>query len=89
MVSPCPEIIIEKLNPNCEYIVIACDGIWDVMSSQETIEFVTQGRQTKKGKSSVKSIIDDLLDACCANSIDENNGLGTDNMSCIVVELKK
>jgi serine/threonine protein phosphatase PrpC len=89
MVSPCPEFIIEKISPNTEYVVIACDGIWDVMSSQETVEFINQARGTKRGKGSVKAIVDDLLDACCANSIDENNGLGTDNMSCIIVELKK
>jgi len=89
MVSPCPEFIIEKINPNTEYVVIACDGIWDVMTSSETVEFINQARTTKRGKSSLKAIVDDLVDACCANSIDENNGLGTDNMSAIIVELKK
>jgi protein phosphatase 2C family protein 2/3 len=33
IVSAYPDVSIEKLAPECEFIVVACDGIWDCMTS--------------------------------------------------------
>jgi protein phosphatase 2C family protein 2/3 len=33
IVSAYPDITIEKITPDCEFIIVACDGIWDCMSS--------------------------------------------------------
>ncbi len=37
MITCVPEIKIEKLNKNHDFLVIACDGIWDCLTSQECI----------------------------------------------------
>lgn len=40
-VTALPEFVIEERQPaKDEYIVLACDGIWDVMSSQEVVDKV-------------------------------------------------
>lgn len=39
-VTAFPEIIIEGRDAEDQFIVLACDGIWDVMSSQEVVEKV-------------------------------------------------
>ena len=39
-VTAFPEIIVEERDKDDEFIVLACDGIWDVMSSQEVVEKV-------------------------------------------------
>lgn len=37
-VSPIPDIILQTRNPEQdEFVVVACDGIWDVMSNQECV----------------------------------------------------
>ena len=33
MVSGYPEVIIETLRPDHDFLIIACDGIWDCMTS--------------------------------------------------------
>lgn len=35
-----PEIFKYKLSPKDKFIVLACDGLWDVMSNQEVVNFV-------------------------------------------------
>lgn len=39
-VSFIPDIRIVELHPEDEFIVVACDGLFDVMSNQEIIEFI-------------------------------------------------
>lgn len=43
-----------------EYIVIACDGLWDCMSHQEVVDFIAKhkaehGRKVREGKEDEKS----------------------------------
>uniref|UniRef100_A0A183EST0 protein-serine/threonine phosphatase n=1 Tax=Gongylonema pulchrum TaxID=637853 RepID=A0A183EST0_9BILA len=39
IVTACPDVIVRDLTYNHEFIILACDGIWDVMSNQEVVEF--------------------------------------------------
>lgn len=39
MVSVVPEIIVEPMKPDHEFLIIACDGIWDCMTSQQAVTF--------------------------------------------------
>ena len=41
-VSAFPDVRIEPINPQTQFVLLACDGIWDVKTSQEAIDFVTQ-----------------------------------------------
>lgn len=36
-----PELISQSRTPEDEFIVLACDGIWDVMSSQDVVSYVS------------------------------------------------
>lgn len=41
LVSPAPEIFIEARRPEeDEFLVLACDGIWDVMSNEDVCQFI-------------------------------------------------
>ena len=35
-----PDVLTKKIADNDEFIIIACDGIWDVMNSQYAVSFV-------------------------------------------------
>ena len=40
-----PDIFTHKLNSGDDFMVLACDGIWDVMSNKEVVDFVYQNPQ--------------------------------------------
>ncbi|XP_022705831.1 probable protein phosphatase 2C T23F11.1 isoform X2 [Varroa jacobsoni] len=40
IVTAFPDVTVEPLTPDHEFVVLACDGIWDVMSNEEVIEFI-------------------------------------------------
>ena len=42
-----PEIFKIKLNKEDKFFVIACDGLWDVMSNQEVIDFINNNKNKR------------------------------------------
>lgn len=46
MISPLPDVRSLTLTPKDSFVVIACDGIWNSMSSQEVCDFVLERLDT-------------------------------------------
>ncbi|KAL0074062.1 phosphatase 2C-like domain-containing protein [Phycomyces blakesleeanus] len=76
-----PDITEHELTDYDEFMVIACDGIWDCMTSQEVVDFV---RQHLRDRMKIKDICEALLDNCLADEV-TNTGIGCDNMTVIIV----
>ena len=85
MITAQPDIIAHRIKPEDEFLVVACDGIWDVMSSQAVVDFV---RPRLRQRRPPASIAEELFDHCMADDPKQSSGLGGDNMTCIVVQLK-
>ncbi|CAB3402543.1 unnamed protein product [Caenorhabditis bovis] len=83
VVTALPDVIIDKLTPDHEFIVLACDGIWDVMSNQEVVDFV---RERFAQKRDPQAICEELLIRCLAPDC-QMGGLGCDNMTVVIVGL--
>ena len=49
IISARPQIVQEKVTPQDRFLVIACDGLWDVLSNQEVCDYVLNG--LNEGKS--------------------------------------
>lgn len=49
MVSAYPEVIVDTITPNHDFLILACDGIWDCLTSQQAVDFVYEQRK-KMGK---------------------------------------
>lgn len=81
-----PDVIIQTLDPkHDEFLVVACDGIWDCYKSNDLIELIRH--QLAQGKK-LTEINEIILDNCIgmANTI---TGIGFDNMTIIVVALHR
>uniref|UniRef100_A0A671QIM0 Protein phosphatase 1G n=1 Tax=Sinocyclocheilus anshuiensis TaxID=1608454 RepID=A0A671QIM0_9TELE len=85
MISALPDVKVLTLNEDHEFMVIACDGIWNVMSSQEVLDFVNERLKTEAGKNRpLSAIIEELLDHCLAPDT-SGDGTGCDNMTCMII----
>ena len=78
-----PDIISHASTPEDEFLIIACDGIWDVLKSQETVDFVR--RCLADGKQ-LHEICEMMMDKCVAPDSDWG-GVGCDNMTVLIVAL--
>lgn len=75
LVSPEPEITIIERHPTDEFLILACDGIWDVMDNTDLCEFV---RYKLKIEPSLENVCSAVLDVCLRKG-------SRDNMSIIIV----
>ncbi|KAJ8416072.1 hypothetical protein AAFF_G00380940 [Aldrovandia affinis] len=86
MISALPDVKVLTLNEDHDFMVIACDGIWNVMSSQEVVDFVSVRIKAEESSEvrALSSIVEELLDHCLAPDT-SGDGTGCDNMTCIII----
>ncbi|KAH8234576.1 hypothetical protein KR032_012196, partial [Drosophila birchii] len=86
MISALPDIKKLIITPEDEFMVLACDGIWNYMSSEEVVDFVRLRLKEKNMKLSI--ICEELFDNCLApNTL--GDGTGCDNMTAVIVQFQK
>merc|ERR1711997_651641 len=97
MISPVPDIRTLQIDTTKDsYIVLACDGIWNSLTSQEVVDFVsermdklcsTEGDQKDPTTQHLKTICEELFEHCLAPDT-MNDGTGMDNMTAVIVKLR-
>lgn len=88
-----PDIRMEEITPSDEFIILACDGIWDVLSNQQAVDFVRERLLNKETNqinldADLVQIATECLDHCLAPET-KPPGLGCDNMTLIIVLLEE
>lgn len=61
LVSPEPEIYVERRQDDDEFLVLACDGIWDVMTNEDLCAFV---RSRLLINNDLEAITNHVVDTC-------------------------
>jgi serine/threonine protein phosphatase PrpC len=78
MVTPVPEITFHCREPALDqFIAIACDGIWDVISSEKCAELIST--IFNEGEQSTALVCEEVLDQCYAKG-------SLDNMTIILIK---
>lgn len=100
-ISPVPDLTFIPLCNEDDFIILACDGIWDVMTEQQCVTHVqTQWTRIKKelldkGETLTdgeicEMIASDICDTCLAPTPfdPDTAGAGCDNMTAMVIRIK-
>lgn len=79
-----PEITEHLMTDLDEFVVLACDGIWDCLTDQQVIDFI---RNKLCEEMSLGAICEALMDYCLSDSAlsRKNHGIGCDNMTVVIV----
>ncbi len=85
-VIPLADVTIHTRKPNRDlYLVLACDGIWDVMKNEEVIELV-QKQVEIRSKVAPEFLLPDVADGLLNECLDKDS---RDNLSAIVVSFQQ
>ena len=78
-----PEITKIEYTDDIDFIIMGCDGVWDCVKRQLVCEFVD--KQIKESPNrKLSEILGEIFDKCVSPVW--GRILGTDNMSCIIIQ---
>jgi serine/threonine protein phosphatase PrpC len=79
-VSPIPDVIVQNRNKELdEFIIVACDGIWDVQSNYEAVKTVAD--IFAEGESDLGLVAEEVLDTCLMMG-------SKDNMTALILQFE-
>lgn len=84
MVTAFPDIKSVKITKETQFLVLATDGVWDMLSPQECVDFVN----ARLNKQPLEKTLEELLNACVTEDVRLSGGIGCDNATCILVQFK-
>ncbi len=85
MITAQPDIRRFDIQAEDEFMILACDGIWDCMTNQEAVDFT---RQRLQAGMSPMDVTKEACDFCLSEDPRKTTGIGGDNMTCMVVVFK-
>ncbi|CAJ1351500.1 unnamed protein product [Effrenium voratum] len=80
-----PEIRSIQLDDDDEFLVLACDGCFELHTSQKVVDIV---RDALRAGVTVKQAAEELVDQSCSPNLVKTRGKGGDNCSAIIVKFR-
>ncbi len=87
MITAAPELTSTSIS-DVDFIFLGCDGVYDCLTNQEIVDFINL-RLKKNPQIKLSKILEEMLDQILAPDIYTETGVGCDNMSAVLVILKK
>lgn len=81
-----PDVYEFEYSDDIDFIIMGCDGIWEKKSNEEMVEYIYDKLKQNK---ELKQIVSELLLDTIAPSVAETQGIGCDNMTCILIKFNK
>ena len=80
LVTAIPEVRTVEIEPDIDFLVIASDGVWDLMTNQQVVDFIMNRMPI--------NLIGEAILQNCTLPINPSSGMGSDNMTVIIVILR-
>lgn len=75
LVSAEPDLDVIERSDEDEFLILACDGVWDVMTNEDVVEYISSRLLVH---ADLKKVCEELLETCLAKG-------SRDNMSVILI----
>lgn len=73
-----------ELNPDDEFLILGCDGIWDCLTNEKAVEYVADRIE----RMTPTQIGIEMLDEIISDDPRVTQGIGGDNMTIMVIDLQ-
>lgn len=83
IITSMPDVKVEQLQPEDQFLILGCDGIWDVLTSQECVDYVLEKLDDEEP---LEDLGEHLCDYCLAEKKDSYGS--NDNMTFTLVLFK-
>ena len=80
-----PDVVKRVINPDDKFLVLGCDGIWEIMTHDEICWIVDS--KIRRNNCKLSEIVEEILERGLAP--DTSQGIGCDNMSAMIVQLRE
>lgn len=89
IISATPDVRVEPRSDEDEFVLVCCDGVWDVKTNQEAVDFVRAriSRDPFANPGDIEAALEALLDDCLSPDLRLTKGLGGDNMTAVCCRL--
>lgn len=85
-VTACPDVTERARSADDDFIIVACDGIWDCLSNEECCKKLDgYVRDMQPAPENYCPPVERMLEDICAPNTDD--GIGTDNMTAILIKI--
>ena len=85
IISGFPDVIDTDIDPESdEFLILACDGIWDCLDNQEAVDIVH--RLLFEENMSCADAARKIILECIAEDALKARGIGTDNMTLMIIQ---
>lgn len=85
IISAEPDVLTHTLTDDDKFIVMGCDGVWEILTADEICQIADERLADRSVK--VSSVVEELLDRALAP--ETSQGSGCDNMSAIIIQFRK
>ena len=85
IITSTPDVLCVPRSEDDEFIVLGCDGVWDVLTNDDCVQLVRS--RLAEGKD-LKEICEEIADECLSPDPKATQGLGADNITCIIVDVR-
>ena len=93
IITSYPDVVDDNFEDKNDFIVIGCDGIWDCIQDQDICDIISEriNKENDKYKANLENILTKIFNNIYAKKpFDILKGYdGYDNMSCILIQIKK
>lgn len=78
-----PDLTVRDRKAKDNFILLACDGIWDCLTNDECVKKLHQKLKDLKRNEDIGHVVERVLDDILAPNTED--GIGTDNMTAILI----